>query len=114
MRLASALPLLCHISRNHSLCLGVITLRLPGELAARAVAACPPSGVGAHVLAVGKLTPHAASGGRCVRVLRLASLSDEPQREALWSLEVAELWRAALPREGPTGGIRASTTPPSA
>ena len=52
------------------------------------------SPVGSYVLAVGKV--HAAGGeSRALRWRRLEDLSACPDREALWALEVVELWRDA-------------------
>jgi hypothetical protein len=101
---------------------GVLLLKLPGEARERVAEAGGGTPAGAHVLVVGKLlcasvaAPAAGPAApppplRCVRVNKLVSLSGEPQREAMWSLEVAELWRTAVRLLPPTS---AATTPGSA
>jgi hypothetical protein len=109
----------------------VLLLKLPGEARERVAEAGGGTPAGAHVLVVGKLLsasvaappgaePGAAAAAaaapplRCVRVNKLVSLRAEPQREALWSLEVAELWRTAVRLLPPQSTSSAATTPGSA
>ncbi len=93
-------------------------LKLPPEMRALLVEAPPPV-VGLYVLVVGKLLSGGGGGAaasppplRGVRVHKLVALAGEPQREALWSLEVAELWRSVLRLLPPPAG--GATTPGSA
>ncbi len=98
-------------------CKGLVLLKLPPEMRAL-LAEAPPPVVGLYVLVVGKLL--SGGGGaaasppplRGVRVHKLVALAGEPQREALWSLEVAELWRSVLRLLPPPAA--GATTPTSA
>jgi hypothetical protein len=81
---------------------GVLLLRLPADARAALLASggAAPA-VGRAVLVVGRLGAADASPGtrRALKVSKLVQLdggAGGAQREALWALEVAELWRSTL------------------
>ena len=81
---------------------GVLLLRLPADARAALLASGGASpAVGRAVLVVGRLGAADAAPGarRALKVSKLVQLDGAAggaQREALWALEVAELWRTTL------------------
>jgi hypothetical protein len=76
---------------------GALKLRLKGRGTALASSREGGSAVGAEVLVLGKLLPASGGEGRSVRASSLLDLSQQPDRQTLWPLEVVELWRDVLP-----------------
>jgi hypothetical protein len=79
----------------------VLLLRLPSEARARLLCAGAAPVVGRAVLVVGRLGAADAAPGarRALKVAKLVPLDADggaTQREALWALEVAELWTATF------------------